>query len=530
LKGGAKGEEAVTALAFVPFSRRSLTAPLEQPTQLQLAEGFRVENRCWLRGQVAAPSVGSLPYWRWHSGTRQSPPPFHAEIRTEDECIHYSGHVRSDGAFDILAAHPAEPAPRGWRIAQVRIAVGDADYRSQTVILDVPVRARPVRLVILPLQLTGCVGDYARASKHAVEVARSLAGDPAADSLWCFLAVGLDPALTESNLALLAEVSGWPKGLFVICRTHSHQQSLDQIDTVCRSLEWLFADHDTQIVNLEPYWHGSRRMLAGSLQGPRLAEWARHGGMLTPRYPVVFCHGMLAFSFLRFQVPVEPNCFVPLRSLLRQRRLHALFPHVSPTGGVAVRAQALREQIQRWTREPVNLIAHSMGGLDARYLISHLAMANRVRSLTTISTPHRGTYLADWFLQTFDWRLPLMATLQVLGYDLDGFRDCRPTVCQRFNELTPDDPRVQYFSYGAEVASHRVSPALRRGWSLLSHWEGANDGMVSRQSASWGTYLGTLQADHFAQTPDLAFVRPREDFDCPRFYCQVLDNLARRGL
>ena len=251
--------------------------------------------------------------------------------------------------------------------------------------------------------------------------------------------------------------------------------------------------------------------------------------MLTPRYPVVFCHGMLAFSFLRFQVPVEPNCFAPLRSLLRQRRLRALFPQVSPTGGVAVRARALREQIERWTCEPVNLVAHSMGGLDARYLISHLAMANRVRSLTTISTPHRGTSLADWFLETFAWRLPLMATLEVLGYDLDGFRDCRPAVCRRFNELTPNDPRVQYFSYGAEVASHRVSPSLRRGWSLLSHWEGANDGMVSRQSASWGAYLGTLQADHFAQTPDLAFVRPGEDFDCPGFYCQVLDDLARRG-
>jgi triacylglycerol lipase len=395
--------------------------------------------------------------------------------------------------------------------------------------LDVPVRGRPIRLVILPLQLTGCLDDYARASLQAVELSASLAGENANDSLWCFLAVGADTGLTQSNLALLAEIAGWPKGLFVICRTESHQQSLDQIDTASRSLEWLFADHKTQIVNFEPYWQGARRLLPGSHQAPQLGEWVRNGGMLIPRYPVVFCHGMLAFSFLRFQVPLEPNCFAPLRSLLRQRRLRALFPHVSPTGGVAVRARALREQIERWTREPVNLIAHSMGGLDARYLITHLAMANSVRSLTTISTPHRGTYLADWFLETFDRRLPLMATLQVLGYDLDGFRDCRPAVCRRFNELTPNDSRVTYFSYGAEVASHRVSPSLRRGWSLLSHWEGANDGMVSRQSAFWGTYLGTLQADHFAQTPDLAFVRPGEDFDCPGFYCQVLDNLARRG-
>jgi triacylglycerol lipase len=393
--------------------------------------------------------------------------------------------------------------------------------------LDVPIRDRQVRLVVLPLQLIACLGNYPLALQQANELLASLTSEKTRDSLWCFVAAG---ELTETSLPLLAEVAGWPKGIFVTCRTKSSQQSLDQIDTAIRSLEWLFADHKPEILNLEPRLNAAGRLLPGSHYAPQPGEWVRNGGMLTPRYPVVFCHGMLAFSFLRFQVPLEPNCFAPLRNLLRQRRLRALFPNVSPTGGVAVRARALREQIERWTREPVNLIAHSMGGLDARYLISQLGMANRVRSLTTISTPHRGTALADWFLETFDGHLPLMATLEVLGYDLDGFRDCRPATCQRFNELTPNDRHVQYFSYGAEVASHRVSPALRRGWGLLSHWEGANDGMVSRQSASWGSYLGTLQADHFAQTPDLAFVRPGEDFDCPGFYCQVLDNLARRGL
>ena len=37
-----------------------------------------------------------------------------------------------------------------------------------------------------------------------------------------------------------------------------------------------------------------------------------------------------------------------------------------------------------------------MGGLDARYLISRLGMADRVLSLTTLGTPHRGTSFADW--------------------------------------------------------------------------------------------------------------------------------------
>ncbi|KAF9102493.1 hypothetical protein BGX29_004542 [Mortierella sp. GBA35] len=39
-----------------------------------------------------------------------------------------------------------------------------------------------------------------------------------------------------------------------------------------------------------------------------------------------------------------------------------------------------------------------MGGLDCRYLISHLHDKNYdVKSLTTLSTPHRGSPVMDWF-------------------------------------------------------------------------------------------------------------------------------------
>ena len=39
--------------------------------------------------------------------------------------------------------------------------------------------------------------------------------------------------------------------------------------------------------------------------------------------------------------------------------------------------------------EKVNIIAHSKGGLDARYMISKLNMGEYVASLTMISSPHR---------------------------------------------------------------------------------------------------------------------------------------------
>lgn len=70
-------------------------------------------------------------------------------------------------------------------------------------------------------------------------------------------------------------------------------------------------------------------------------------------------------------------------------------------------AGILREKIFEILREngeeKVNIIAHSKGGLDSRYLISGLHMAPYVASLTTICTPHRGSMLADLLMKLPDF-------------------------------------------------------------------------------------------------------------------------------
>jgi triacylglycerol lipase len=253
------------------------------------------------------------------------------------------------------------------------------------------------------------------------------------------------------------------------------------------------------------------------------------GPGLVPRHPAVFCHGMLAMSLLRRQMPAHLNYFTPLGEFLRKHGVRALFPQVAPVGGVAGRAAQLGRQIRAWTDEPVNLIAHSMGGLDARYLISRLGMAGRVRSLTTIGTPHHGSFVADWFCATFNRVVPLLLILKTLGLDADGVHDCQAAACKAFNARTLDAPGVQYFSYGGAVPLARVSPLLRRPWGLLTPREGPNDGLVSVTSARWGEYLGTLDVDHFGQAPDDRFTHPGEEFDSLGFFCRLVEDLARRG-
>jgi triacylglycerol lipase len=119
--------------------------------------------------------------------------------------------------------------------------------------------------------------------------------------------------------------------------------------------------------------------------------------------------------------------------------------------------------------------------------------------------------------------------LEAFGFNVDGFKSCRPAVCREFNVKTPDTPNVRYFSYGGDVPQSRLSPFLRRAWHILTQVEGPNDGMVSVASARWGEYLGTIHADHFAQTPDATFLRAGEDFDSVGFFMRLVEDLARRG-
>jgi triacylglycerol lipase len=353
----------------------------------------------------------------------------------------------------------------------------------------------------------------------------------------------------QAELALAMTALKWPAGSSLLVRSSDKEPVAGLLATLDR-LRWLFAGSlGIRVLNLEP---AVEPMLAQAtraevdraditgLLGPEASPSAavRHqaarifrstrAGML-PRYPVVFCHGMLALSLLKMQLPENRNCFWALRTFFESRGVRAFFPQVSPTSGVAERAAELRDQIRRFTDEPVNIIAHSMGGLDARHMITSLGMAERVRSLTTVSTPHRGTFLADWFVANFRNRVPLLLSLQALGVNVDGFRDCCLAACRDFNARTPNVDSVRYFSYGGSVSPSHLSPALRRAWALLMPVEGPNDGMVSVASAQWSEYLGTLHADHYAQTPDATFVRAGENFDSLGFYGRLVEDLARRG-
>lgn len=211
--------------------------------------------------------------------------------------------------------------------------------------------------------------------------------------------------------------------------------------------------------------------------------------------PLVLIHGFCgAPEFSVAGMPIA-RYFPGIKEWLEDAGNTIYTPRLSPTRGVADRAEELRAFLDReLPRTRVHLIAHSMGGLDARWMISKLDMADRVLSLTTLGTPHWGTPFADWGIQRFE-RL-LRPVLELLQVPVEGFYDLTTENCRRFNETVEDSPGVHYFSIAGHYSGYPLKPEWFLSYSILYRAEGPNDGIVSVRSASWGKLLAVVPCDH----------------------------------
>ncbi|MDQ6981506.1 MAG: alpha/beta fold hydrolase [Mariprofundus sp.] len=198
------------------------------------------------------------------------------------------------------------------------------------------------------------------------------------------------------------------------------------------------------------------------------------------RPTVVLIHGLFGFRQLLWH-----DYFQGVRPLYESMGLRVIAPSLPWAGSIEQRADALAKQL-RQEAGPLHLIAHSMGGLDARRWITCLDGASRALSLTTLATPHQGSAAADQVGQS----LPPFRLFA-------GVRDLTTDKMEHFNQHTPDHPDVVYRSYAATrpVAEHPW--IVRRYGRKIQITEGDNDSQVSVHSATWGDHIATLPCDHF---------------------------------
>lgn len=242
-----------------------------------------------------------------------------------------------------------------------------------------------------------------------------------------------------------------------------------------------------------------------------------------PRHPVVLAHGLLGFDEIRIG-GASHRYFRGVSERLERDGCVVHACRVSKTASIADRAAELAAFVRSLPAKRVNLVAHSMGGLDARYAVAKLGLASRVASLVTVGTPHRGTPLAD-LGAALARRTRAWAALDRLGVNVDGLRDLTTGRMVEFNAAVPDVGGLLYASVvGAPPRRRAVSPILVPTWMWLDREVGANDGIVPAASQRWGDVIEEIDADHLAQ------IGWSRRFDAAELYAELLRELRGRGL
>lgn len=215
--------------------------------------------------------------------------------------------------------------------------------------------------------------------------------------------------------------------------------------------------------------------------------------------------------------------------------------HLSTDGSIGERAAVLKNFLETELKgKMVNIVAHSLGGLDARYAASVLHAA-QIASITTIGTPHHGTPLADWAVRQTNRHLPWYWFFRVLGYDMKTRRFLREITTDfmknTFNKRVPNVVDIKYFSVVTSASFRNESMSFWLWFPSL--WlEGEshpmanqpNDGMVPVESQKWGTQISQQELDHLGQINHHSMRARSFESTAYMVYMTIYDTLAKSGL
>lgn len=249
-------------------------------------------------------------------------------------------------------------------------------------------------------------------------------------------------------------------------------------------------------------------------------------------YPIVFAHGV--------GVPWALYEALPLKKLFKALGYDFYVARTPRAGSIEERAKILRDEILRLVPTgKYHLVGHSMGGLDAR-LVVHSDVGRRCVSITTMATPHHGSFAADFVLShlgEIEAQNGILKRVieQVFAGDLRAVRELTTEHMDHvFNQEVQDQPWIQYFSLSfyipEPIRSHSLVPMF---WALSSivsptRESRGNDGLVSVESSVWGKSIGLAAADHWSETAPVPFVDGKSYKEIFSHVAENLDNL--RGL
>ncbi len=267
------------------------------------------------------------------------------------------------------------------------------------------------------------------------------------------------------------------------------------------------------------------------------------------KYPIVMSHGMGASAEILGIV----DYWWGIPDALEDEGAQVFLTSVNGMDSTRNKAEAFKAQFLQIKAvtgaDKLNIIGHSHGTIYTRDAISNLGLAPYVASHTSIAGPHRGSAIADVVIGVVPNNLEWLVgdTLDFVYAYLFGDTDpdslqnaydlTRPYMINTFNPNTPNMPGVYYQSHAAKIKTMAVNA---RNWYFIATWpimlyhEGANDGLVSVNSAKWGNFRGVEDAswysagcDHLNIVDQLFGYTP--GFDANGFYVDLAADLKNRG-
>ena len=258
---------------------------------------------------------------------------------------------------------------------------------------------------------------------------------------------------------------------------------------------------------------------------------------MATKYPIILVHGIAAKQ-LRII-----NAFGRIGEELEKEGHKVFVADTDGFGSIENNAEQLKSYINRVMiltgAEKVNIIAHSKGGLDSKYMITRLGMEDKVASLTTLCTPHKGSIIASKI-----WELP-MPIKKIIAFSIDMFYclflgDKHPDsirACQQLRAVDASEETLQFSykvycqSYSTGISDMKDCFIMGLPMKLQHHFEiHDNDGVVAEHSARFGRYRGKcldIPVSH-VQIIDL-FSKKEQKEQIYSFYKEVCSDLSKMG-
>lgn len=176
-----------------------------------------------------------------------------------------------------------------------------------------------------------------------------------------------------------------------------------------------------------------------------------------------------------------------------------------------------------------HFLAHSTGGLVARALVHELKEPLRILSVSTIASPHQGSWLAEMIPSLPDRRPYLNRFLKAMNYrieeKLSAYHDLTTVQVAQFNLLYPDIPGVDYGSAVFASKEKDLSWPVRMAKRMVDpKGEIESDGIVARQAQNWGKVFHEGELDHMNQIGYNLRLNPKAYFRAKKEFLSLVDK------